>query len=208
MSNFEKACNLSCTEWAQGFNADTEYQFSENFANQMDLLCSDNNSKTKRRKFSKRTITILIAAAIILSITITAFAVPSARKFIIKKFSDHSEYTISSENANAVNAMPTLEFIPDDFVPTDTTFDEISYFCKYENQNGKYFYVEKNSLNTFYAYDTEHHNSKIIEYKSVSYIVFKSSDFHGVIWNDGMHTYEVLGNLSENEILNIAICTK
>lgn len=209
MTNLEKACAEYNQKWVDSFDDRilSDYKFTKRHKAAMNKIFDKAAGKPKRR-LSKRAIAVLIAAAIILSITVTAFAVPTTRKFILEKFSDHSEYTVPHDDVEIIDKEPSLGFIPKGFTPTETTSDELSYSCKYENQDGKYFYIDKDTIDTFYAFDTEQYDEKIIEYESVDYILYHTEYTYGVIWNDGKYMYGVVGNLSESEILNIAICTK
>lgn len=192
----DKKCNL----WYD------KYRFTKQHKAAMREVFKTATGKPKRQ-FSKHTVAIIIAA-VILSLTVTAFALPQTREYIVRKFSDHFSYSVPHSRVENVDKEPSLGFIPDSFTPAETRADKCSYSCMYENQSGKYFYVDKNTINVAISYDTEKYDDKIIEYDSVSYIVYRTEYTYGVIWNDGNYVYQVCGNLSENEIFNIAICTK
>lgn len=198
MNNFEKACNLSCSDWVQSFDTDVKYQFSENFEKQMDLLRS---GESKRRKFSKKTVRLLIIAAIIAAGIISVTAGPKMKEYTIERFSDHNDYAVTGNDKTEKVKNLQVNYIPDGFVLTDKNEDTFDY--TYEKDD-EFFTVSKMAISRNISYDNK--GEHIVEHNGVEYIVNTDSDFHsvGILWNDGRFIYDVSGNLDEEEMLKIA----
>ena len=82
MTNFEKACLMSCEKWVSSFSVKDDFVFSKSFDKRMDIL-TDKMRNNKYHRMSRKTMRVLIVAAIILSFATTAFAIPSTRKYLI-----------------------------------------------------------------------------------------------------------------------------
>ncbi len=200
MTVFEETCLLSCEQWVDSFPLDIpKHKFSKQHNDNMKKLLNGTQQKEKH-KFSKKTIRFLIVAAILLSLTITAFAIPTCREFIITKFFDHSEYNISDiSNAEQVKSL-TINYVPDGFVKTE----DYGYLYVYRNGN-KEFVVQKSMLSASIGYDTEFYDDEIIEINGIDAVYYKSNDVNGgIIFNNGEYIFWISGNISKEELVKIA----
>lgn len=200
MSNFQEVCLLSCENWVDSFPDDIpKHKFSKKHEEKMKELFEP-DTKVQKHRLSKKTIKILLIAAILLGFATTVFAIPASREFIIQKFSNHSEYNVlDTENAEQVKSLK-LNYIPEGFVKTE----EYEYSCVYKNKN-KEFVVEKLIISSEIGYDTEMYKDEIIKINGIDAIFFKSNnDYKGIIYNNGKHIFLIDGNIEKEELVKIA----
>lgn len=200
MTAFEETCLLSCEQWVDSFPSDIpKHKFSKHHNDNMKKLL-DGNQQKEKYKLSKKTIRFLVVAAILLSLTITVFAIPSCREFIITKFFNHSEYNVSDiSNAKQVKSL-IINYVPNGFEKVE----DYGYSSVYRNGD-KEFIVEKSMITASIGYDTEFYDDEIIEINGVEAVYYKSNDVNGgIIFNDGEYIFWISGNLSKEELVKIA----
>ena len=114
-NNLAKACFLLNEEWIDTLPEKVEpYKYSKQHNRNMQKLFSKMR-KDKYHKYTKNTTRVLIIAALISSMTTTAFAIPQSREYIIRKLFNHSSYTIKDvSNMETVSDL-TVGYIPNGF---------------------------------------------------------------------------------------------
>lgn len=202
MNNFNDACTLSCDDWLNNFSESYDCNFSKSFDIEINKLI-DKMRNDKYHKFTKKSMQVLIIAAIILSFATTAFAIPSSRKYIIQQFKDHFSYTVSDidSNINDINEI-TIGYVPYGFMINYTDSSELETFKEFRNSNN-WFSVSKNTINTEINFDSLEREIKVIN--GLEYLLFTTDSTNGVIWNNGLYTYTVSGNIAKEELLKIAL---
>lgn len=200
MSNFQEVCLLSCESWVDSFPDDIpKHKFSKKHKEKMKEIF-ELDIEIQKHKLSKKTIKILLIAAILLSLATTVFAIPASREFIIQKFSNHSEYNVvDTENAEKVESLK-LNYIPEGFVKTE----DYEHAVMYSNSELS-FYVEKFELTSSIGFDTENYDSESIIINGIDGIYYTSKNNEkGVIFNNGNYIFVVSGNIEEKELVKIA----
>ncbi|MDE6863181.1 MAG: hypothetical protein K2J41_02210, partial [Eubacterium sp.] len=139
MNNFAKACMLSNEDWINSLPTEIEaYEFSKHHNRQMNKLFSKMR-KDKYHKYTKNTLRVLIVAALISSMTITAFGIPQSREFIIKKLFNYSTYTIKNTSSSEYVSDIMVGYIPENFVLKEHYESHDVY--SYEYWNGENFVI-------------------------------------------------------------------
>lgn len=205
MDKFTKACRLACEQWMDSLPQDVPtHHFSPAFEEAMRPLLQPNIAAVpkKKRKFTKKTLKILVAAAVLLAIAVatTAIAVPLARRANVTQLPDHGEYEVADpENAPNVDGI-TVGYVPQGFEKTE----DYDYLYIYENGDLS-FTVEKYKLGTKITYDTEDYPSESITINGAPGIYHRSnSGYNGIIFNNGEYIFAVDGNISKEELVKIA----
>lgn len=207
MNNFAKACMLSNEDWINSLPTEIEaYEFSKHHNRQMNKLFSKMR-KDKYHKYTKNTLRVLIVAALISSMTITAFGIPQSREFIIKKLFNYSSYTIKDVSDMDIVSNLTVEYIPDEFELIDKFESNNLYYCEYGDYD-KYIIISKYTLDNKINFDTETSDYKEILIDNIKYISYNSNTNSGIIWNSNGYLYAIEGNISNDELLQIAIKTE
>lgn len=208
MNNFERACILSNDDWVDSLPDIIEpYKFSKQHNRKMQKLFSKMR-KDKYHKYTKNTTRALIIAALISSMTITAFAIPQSREFIIKKLFNHSSYTIKDVSNVDIVVNLTVEYIPEGFELTNNFESDNLFYCEYEYLN-KYLIISKYTLDNKVDFDTEMYEYKKVIKDNLTYVLYRSqTGGTGIIWNKNDYIYSIKGNISDEILLEIALKTK
>lgn len=203
MSNFQDVCLLSCEKWVDSFPDEIpKHEFSQKHNEKMKTLFQD-EPKDKKHKLSRKSITFILIAAIIMAIATTAFAIPTCREFIIEKFTDHSEYNmVDTKNAKMVESLK-VNYIPDGFKKAEEDKTNDFYVEIYDN-NDKYFFVKKYTLDTNIGYDTEKYDSEKIKINGIDAVYYRTdNELDGIIFNNSEYIFVVNGNISKEELVKI-----
>ncbi len=203
MSVFEEACYLSNQRWIASFPAEFEaIEFSKQHEKRMRILF-DKMRRDKYHRFTKRATIALIAAILIISMTITAFAIPASRDYIIHKFFDHSTYTAAEGEHNEVGEI-TIGYIPEGFEIIDQYKAENVAYYEYQNKQKDWYQVKKTSVGSTADFDTEKQKYESVTKNGIVYIIYIDNNSIGCIWNNVKYTYIITGNISKELILKIA----
>ncbi|MCI6254178.1 DUF4367 domain-containing protein [Eubacterium coprostanoligenes] len=204
MSNFEEVCLLSCESWVDSFPDEIQkHKFSKKHTEKMKEIFQT-DTKENKYKLSKKTIKILLIAAILLSLATTVFAIPACREFIVEKFSYHSEYNVvDTSDAKNVTSLK-LNYIPVGFEKTEEYISNDFYIENYKNID-KSFTVQKCELSTNIGFDTEKYNSENIRINGIDAVYYRSDcEEKGIIFNNGEYIYIISGNIDKKGLVDIA----
>lgn len=200
MSNFEEICLLSCEKWVDSLPDDIpKHQFSEKHEKIMNTLL-DSRTEDGKRRISGKIIKFIIIAAVIMAVAATAFANPSSRKFIIDRFSGHSEYNVLDTSETQEVKSLELNYVPAGFKKTE----DYGYIYLYKNGN-KYFSVEKMNLNSTVGFDTEKHEYEHLMINGANAVYYQSGENSGgILFNNTNYIYLIEGNIGKDELVKIA----
>lgn len=211
MNNFEKACRLSNAQWVNSLPKEIDgYAYSARHNRRMNKLFSKMRDNRYHR-LTKGAARALVIAAIILSLSVTAFAIPGSRTFIIEKFSEYSLYKTEEENFQKHSKNLECGYVPEGFSVYQEHKDEngFVYIIEYRSDNDGWYMVEAADLNATVSFDTELYDSEETEYNGIKYVLYKSNEENnGAVWNYGGQIYKISGSITSEEILEIAKCTK
>lgn len=211
MTKFEKACLLSCNEWASSLPDSPEYTLSRKGEKRL-LSIVEHMDGSVSRRFPKRVVRLILVAAVIsaLLIATTVFAVIGQNEFNIFRRSDMSEYSVNGSSAPASSGDLTVSYVVDGFELTKTEYDDdLICLLIYTSNDGESYFVYKLSNSNNISFDTEEYESEQITMDGIVYTYYKSIDnYNGLIWNYGGNIYYISGNISLDEALNVAKSTK
>lgn len=204
MNNFEEACLISCEKWVSSFSDKDDFVFSKSFDKRMDIL-TDKMRNNKYHRMSRKTMRVLIVAAIILSFATTAFAIPSTRKYLITQFKDHFLYTVTDIAEINKTDNIVVEYIPDGFIKTDEDVSDIGIYNEYCKDELR-FIIYKNPIDVSVNYDNTSY--EVMEINNIEFIIAELNNTMVIIWNNGLYTYRISGNIDKELLLRIAASTK
>jgi len=211
MNNFEKACLLSNEQWVSSLPEEiADYTYSSRHNRRINKLFSRMRDN-KYHRLTKGAARALVIAAIILSLSITAFAVPVSREFIIEKLSKYSLYKADDGYSEKRNKNLVCNYVPEGFSLYQEHRDENGFInaIEYKSDNGEWYMVEVTDLNSTVSFDTEYYESEEIEFNGVKYILFKSDKKNnGAIWNFGGYIYKISGSITYEKVFEVAKNTK
>ena len=209
MNNFEKACEMSLNDWLATIPdlvPEAEY--------------TRNHEKWKRKLFNKmrgnryhmfttKTIKVMLVAAVLCTLLLTAFVIPSSREYIIDNFEIFSRYKITENNKNSVNNEITVGYIPEGFELESTVIEDKHALYNYISKDNGSFIVSKFSSSIEVDLDTETGNIETINVngKVYSYSV-DENNYNYLVWTENDYVYRINGAISKYELLKIAETVK
>lgn len=203
MTNFEKACLLSCEEWVNTLSTIDDFQFSKSYERKMKKLFNKMRND-KYHRFTTNTVKVLVAAAIIMSIATTAFAIPTTREYIFNHFKNYAVYTVADvDQAEQIEPI-SVGYLPDGFVQNyeDSALDRNT--LGYEN-GAEWIKIDKYRINSSVFKDNEYNNYETVQINGVDYICSVNDDGNTeIIWNNGEYVYSIYSSLNMNNLLTIA----
>ncbi len=205
MNNLTIACEMSLNKWSDTFP---------------DIIpeaeCSKKHEKWKRNLFNKmrndryhrfttKTIKVMLVAAVLFALLLTAFVIPSSREFMLDKFDEYSTYKLTENNKNSVSGEIKVGYVPDGFELESCGEIGKSLLNKYENEIGEYFTIFKYSSSMEVDFDTENFVSEEITIDNVEYVYCKGNDgINNLIWTKKDYVYKIDAPFEKEELINIA----
>ena len=204
MSNFAQAVSIMNDRWLDSLEELEDYEPSKKHVRAVKRIC-DKMRGGKYHRFTRRATALIIAAAILLSAGTVVVANEATRDYIIQRFKEFSIYRVEPTNEVNVEEIE-IGYIPEGFKETERVESEYVYFIEYRNGD-KAFSVNKFVINAETYYDSEEKSNKTVEHNGIEYIIFYSNNDVGIIWNNGKYSFKIEGNLSEQDMINIAFST-
>lgn len=209
MNKFEKAFEMSMNDWLSTIpDIVPEAEYTKNHDKWLKNLLNKMRDN-KYHTFTTKTIKVLLVAAVLCAMLLTAFVVPSSRKYIIDNFDVFSRYKITENNKNSVNGEITVGYIPDGFELESTVVEDKHLLCNYTSKENRTFIISKFSSSNEVYLDTETGNIEIIniDEKIYSYYV-DENNYNYLVWNENDYIYQIDGTISKDELLKIAETVK
>ena len=208
MSVFEEACYLSNQRWVKSLTVPAEeIVFSKQHQRYMRILF-DKMRGNRYHHLTRRMTAALIAAVLLISMTVSVFAIPSAREFVIHRFFDHSQYAVVGGERYEVKTIE-IGYIPEGFEKSDEfsqVWNKQIIYCDTSNQY--WFELRKMPLHIKTTMDTETYQHEEITYNGVNYTYYYDNNIKGYVYNNGNYVYEICGNLDKEELFKILISVK
>lgn len=209
MNKFEKAFEMSMNDWLSTIpDIVPEAEYTKNHDKWLKNLLNKMRDN-KYHTFTTKTIKVLLVAAVLCALLLTAFVVPSSRKYIIDNFDVFSRYKITENNKNSVNGEITVGYIPDGFeLVNKQIFSKNSSF-DYGNENGDIIKIIKNSSSIEVDFDTEEGILEEIIINEIIYTYYVDANNCGyLVWSKNDYIYQVYGVISKSDLLKIAETVK
>ena len=209
MSKFAKACILSYEEWVATIPEELpEPEYSKKHIRRMNALKNKMRGNVYHH-FTTRTIKIMLVAAVLLALMMTAFVFPSSRDSFMDNFNIASRYQMTKHNKNSVPDEITVGYIPEGFqLESKDTSSKIMIY-KYASPDDSIFTIYKTASSGEIYFDSENLDTQDIVINNITYTcgtdVFGNSN---VIWTEVDYMFRIDGNLSIEELLKIATTIK
>lgn len=162
----------------------------------------DNKEKTNsetRGITSKRIKAVIIAAAIIVLLAITAFAIEPVRDFIINIYSDCTEIVFNSNDKNDY-LYAEYTFIPKGYILVDSIQGKNSQSLIYSNEGKRILIDSLGNKSSKSVIDTEDSDSGEISFGDETgyYSITDTSII--LIWSSGKYNHCIIADLNDNYI--------
>ena len=209
MNNFEKACEMSMNDWLATIPENVpKAEYTKNHEKWLKKLFNKMRGNRYHR-FTTNTVKVMLVAAVLTALLLTAFVIPSSREYIIDNFEIFSRYKITENNKNSVNGEITVGYIPEGFELVNKQVVSKSITYNYIDSKGKTITIIKSSSIMEIDFDTETGNVEniIINCIECSYYVDENS-FMYLVWNDNDYIYQIHSSVSKDELFKIAESVK
>ena len=209
MSNLALACELSLNDWFATFpdeipeaeRSKKHEKWKKNLFNKM--------RNDRYHRFTTKTVKVMLIAATLCALLLTAFVVPSSREFIVDHFDIFSRYKLTESNNNVVDGEIIVGYIPEGFELTNEQDFARATMNEYIDSIGGVFIISKYSSTTEVDFDTEMGGAENIIVNGKTYVFYIDENNHNIlVWNKTDYVYQMEGTLSKDELLKIAETVK
>lgn len=208
MNNFEKACEMSLNDWLATIpEIVPEAEYTKNHEKWKRKLF-DKMRGNRYHRFTTKTVKVLMIAAVLSALLLTAFVIPSSREYIIDNFDIFSRYQLTESNDNSVNGEITVGYIPQGFELVNKHIN--SRLIAYDYSNGsEQIVISKCTSSIKVEFDTEKGNIEQFIVGDVTYILYDdTTNYNSVVWNENDYVYQIHSTVSKDELLKIAETVK
>ena len=205
MSKLALACEMSLNGWLATFPdviPKAEYtkrheKWKKNLFNKM--------RDDHYHRFTTKTVKVLLVAAVLLALLLTAFVIPSSREFILDKFDTHSTYKLTEDNNNSVTNEMVVGYLPDGFELQEQNRFDKQIVNVYSSKDGKFFTIQKSSSSMKVEFNTEGFITEEVEIDNIMYVYCQGEKgVNNIVWSKNDYVYRIDGNLTKEEFIKIA----
>ena len=222
-SELKKLVPLYCDELnSLDLSSYENYKFSKDYLNKKEKLIKSQNRiyypliKTTGRRIASA----IIAAAIMGTTTVAAYAPArnAIKNFFLRFFNDHSVVSVQYDSEDIGDHKSRIEkqysiTVPDGFVLDEnesvSTDDHIG-LCYYSNDRSKSIYFDQYTADSYFSYyDNERgHFKSSLDKSGNEFMLYTNDDFINILWDNGEYIFELSGDMSESEIMDIYYSVK
>lgn len=205
MSKLAKACELSLNEWLGPIPDELpEVEYSKKHERWKKNLFNKMRGGYYHR-FTTQTIKVMLVAAILMALLMTAFVFPSSRETSLDNLNAFSIFRITKDNKNSVNREIKVGYIPDGFVLENSYATVKALQSDYISNNGQFFTIFKCTSSMKMEFDTENFITEETMVDNVKYTYCQGNEsVNNLIWTNNDYVYRIEGMLSKEELLKIA----
>lgn len=205
MTNLAKACELSLNDWLATFpdtipEAERSKKHEKWKRNLFNKMRDDHY-----HRFTTRTIKVMLVAAVIFALLLTAFVIPSSRETAINNLNVFSRFKITEHNKNTVNGEIKVGYIPEGFELVKNVDLGKQIINTYFNSNGEFFTIWKCSSIMEMEFDTENFITEEIIVNNIKYVYCQGNEgVNNLVWSKIDYVYQLEAPLEKEELLKIA----
>ena len=209
MTNLAKACELSLNDWLATFpdiipeaeRSPKHEKWKRNLFNKM--------RDDRYHRFTTRTIKVILVAAILMALLMTAFVFPSSRETAINNLNVFSKFKITEHNKNAVNGEIKVGYIPEGFELDKNYYVDKQIISRYHSSSEKFFTIWKCTSSLEMNFNTEFYDSEEIMIGNIKYIYCQGNEgVNNLVWTRNDYVYRISGSFNLEELLKIAKTVK
>ncbi len=207
MSKFAEACRLSYEEWEAtlpNIEDIPEPEYSKRHIKRMNKLF-DQMRGDKYHHFTRKTVRVMIIAAVLATLLLTAFVIPSSKEYLVENFDLFGIYKISEHNNNAVSGEIDVSYIPEGYELVGIDISPISIINSYKSKDGQKITISINASSASVEFNTENSNIEEITVENITYLcATRTNGSNVIIWSKNDYIYQVRGDFAKEELIKIA----
>ena len=209
MNNLAKACELSLNDWLATFpetipEAEHTPKFEKWKKNLFDKMRGN-----RYHRFTSKTVKIILVAAILSALLLSAFVFPSSREHFVDNFSIFSRYEMTRDNNNSISGEITVGYIPEGYEFSKSINMGKQITNKYVNADGEIFTVVKNASSMKIEFNTENYTTEEFFVEKIKYTYCAGNmDVDYLLWTKNDYIYRLEGPFTLEEFIEIAKTVK
>lgn len=205
MNNLKMACIEYNKEWMASLPENPpEVEFSKRHQRKMKKLF-DKMRGNHYHRFTRRTMGVMVTAALLTALSLCAFANPDFRAYVIDELNDHAIFQSLFESEKIVDGKIECGYIPEGFEVTDDFNGNLYCTKSYENKTGLYFTINKVQNGDEMGVDNEYAEKYTVQTSDKELVIYeKENGDIRIVWCDANYTYRLGGNISYDEAMKIA----
>lgn len=205
MSKLAKACELSLNEWLATIPDELpEVEYSKKHEKWKKNLFNKMRGGYYHR-FTTQTIKVMLVAAILMALLMTAFVFPSSRETTLDNLNAFSIFKITKHNKNSVSREIKVGYIPEGFEVESKDQAGKQLIIKFKTKDEKVFTILKCTSSMKMEFNTEFFDSEETIVDNIKYTYCQGNEgVNNLIWTKNDYVYRIEGMLSREELLKIA----
>lgn len=205
MNNLQLACKMYNEDWLASLPENPPVvEFSKRHQRKMKKLF-DKMRGNSYHHFTRKTMVVMAAAALLMTMSVCAFANPEIRAYVLDELQDHAIFQSLFESEETVDGKIECGYVPDGFEVTFEDYTQNAYIIVYENKNDLHFTINKVENGDEVGIDNEYTQKSIIQISNAELIIYeKDNGDIRAVWCNANYTYRLDGNISYEEVIQIA----
>lgn len=205
MTKLAQACELAMEDWYATFPENLpEPEYSPKHIKWRNKLF-DKMRDGYYHHFTTKTVRVMLVAAVLSAMLLTAFVIPSSREFILEKFEKYTAFQLTEDNKNSVPDEIYVGYIPEGYELESNVVVDKNILVRYMNSNGDFFTIIKSSSSAKVDFDTEGFDVEEITIDGKLYTYCKGNlDVDNLIWTKNDYVYRISGPFIQEEFIKIA----
>ena len=157
----------------------------------------------KKSTASKAVKVVLIAAALIILLSVIALSTTKGREFFMQFFNESAVFSLYAEKSEKIQTLE-IGYIPENFELDNAYDDRILCFYHYSSE-GQEIEIQKQLVEITVDFNKRSSSYERINRDGIIYhILLKEGKICNVFWNQNNYYYQVSGNINKEEALKIA----
>ncbi len=209
MSKLAEACVLSFNEWIETYPEIMPVAERSEKHEKWKKKLFDKMRNDRYHRLTSKTIKVMLVAAIICALLLSAFVFPSSRETIIEEFDIFSTFKITKDNNNRINNDIIVGYIPNGYEYAETIYIDKQVTNIYHNDKRELLTIMKCSSSITVAYNNENSTSKEFYISDVKYVYCEGeSGNNSLTWTNNDYVYRISGLIDYDELLIISANVK
>lgn len=205
MSKLAEACVLSFNEWIETYPEIMPVAERSEKHEKWKKKLFDKMRNDRYHRLTSKTIKVMLVAAIICALLLSAFVFPSSRETILNDFNIFSTFKITKDNNNYINSEIKVGYIPEGYELQSTENNGRYVLNKYVSSNGSFFTILKHSSTMSIVYNSENNISFEETINDIKYVFcYGDSGINNIVWTKNDFVYQIEAPFKKDELLRIA----
>lgn len=205
MNNLQLACKMYNEDWLASLPENPPVvEFSKRHQRKMKKLF-DKMRGNSYHHFTRKTMVVMAAAALLMTMSVCAFANPEIRAYVLDELQDHAIFQSLFESEQTVDGKIECGYVPDGFEVITEKYSNSQCLIIFESNNNLHFSIAKMENGDEVGVDNKYTQKSVIQISNAELIIYeKDNGDIRAVWCNANYTYRLDGNISYDEVVKIA----